>query len=950
MIALRIDHAAGIKYDGMMFIFWFGGCMSHKLRRIFRLVSRVAVVHIFLLTALFLALPVFAASYSHTYPVDKPEVRTLPDGTAVVELDGAIQDTSVVGAPIVPMLTSRLYVPSGEAVDRVEVSFGPLRTLPGTYLLAHGTTPRPTNDPSPPPPEKADPAIYSSDTPYPPTTWRRVSEQTLHGYRLVPTDLYPVRYLPASGIVQYAESVTVTVYASPSKTVDHGRLAPRAGNQDKQSVMDLIDNDETLAAEGEKTSAAPTATDRQYLLVTTAALQSAFAPLVAHRASSAGGGFTTASVTVETIAASQTGRDLPEKIRNYIKDSYANHGTQFVVLGGDADGPQAQQAVPTRGAACFCDDYVPADFYYACLDGTWDNNGNSVFGESTDGVGGGDIDWLAEVAVGRIPADTADEAHNAIAKIIAYETGNNPFRTLLVGEYLDSKPTWGGDRLDYVYEAMSIMPRDTLYDRDHPSHEWPKTTLQSLLSSNSYSMVFHEGHSNTTYNMKMYNADLDAVTNNKYFFVYSAGCYSNSFDNRSPDGYLSTDSIGEDFVVRNQSSAFAYIGNSRLGWYDPNTPKAYSTLVQRRFVEALFQSSIRQIGFALNYARANLDYTTGYYRCTGLGLNIMGDPASSINTCDDNSIIVSIQNPVQKFTVHAGLAMQLRAKITKGCGDSLTNAHVSATFSTGESAVSLYDDGAHQDGAVGDGVYGGTWTPHHIISNMTVTITASKSGYVTGTRAVTGTVTPHPQYSLSFGTYEWISNAGGKTVLTRGNEVFAYVPLGFGFKFYGTTYDNVYVNDNGTLSFINYNVPGDNVNIPYSDSPNGLIAVFWDDLVIPEALSGNVSYKKIGSSPNSYGVFTWENVCPVGSCSDSATFQVVISERTGTITFQYADVSFGNTSYDGGAGATVGIENQRGKEGVQYSYNQAVLNPGQALVFAPWTDSIQAVLQLLLLN
>lgn len=332
----------------------------------------------------------------------------------------------------------------------------------------------------------------------------------------------------------------------------------------------------------------------------------------------------------------------------------------------------------------------------------------------------------------------------------------------------------------------------------------------------------------------------------------------------------------------------------------------------------------------------------------------MGDPATPLNiSCNNQSITVTIQSPAQQFTAGVGVATQLLARITTGCGDILTNAAVRAAFSTGESAVTLYDDGAHQDGASGDGVYGGTWTPRKPAASATITVTASKTGYTAGTSSVSGSVTPPDQYTLSPGTYSWTSDSGATTVLSSGDDVSVSVPLGFGFPFYGTTYDSVYVNSNGFLSFTSSSAYFSNTNIPNSADPNALIAVFWDDLYIDSALSGSITYKKIGTSPDSFGVITWKNIRRYGVSSDTATFQAVISERSGIIKLQYADVSFGDTNYDAGASATVGIEDQDGTEGLQYSYNQAALNPGQALVFTPWTANdpgIQAVLHLLLLN
>ncbi len=592
------------------------------------------------LLALLLCPPaLLAATFTHTYPVGTPSVRMLPDGTAVVDIAGAQQDAKVPGAPLVPMLFSRLHIPDDQVVDSVAVVLNGVQALPGTYTLAHAVSPQPISAPAKQAPEAADQAVYSSNEPYPPQAWRRASDQWLHGWRIVITNFFPVRYYPGSGTLECAASVTVTVQTSDGGAAPADRLPPRPLGNDFDAVRNFIDNDESLPALPDSGSSMQPDSSRQYLLITTEALQSSFASLLAHRASAAGGGFVTYTATVENIVATVAGRDRAERIRNFIIDSYANYGTRFVLLGGHAHGVPTNQAVPTRGCTAtvgaYEDSYIPSDYYYACLDGNWDSNNNNLFGETNDGANGGDIDWLAEVAVGRIPAETAAEIQTAITKIIAYESSStNPYRAFLVGEKLDTTPTWGGDRMDYLYEAMNAMPRDTLYDRDAASNDWPKSTLITTLSSNSYNMVFHLGHSNVDYNMKMDNGDLDTVSNSFYFLVYSQGCYSNSFDRRNttPGSYSATNSMGEDFLVRNAHNAFAYIGNSRYGWYNSgSTVDGSSNWVHRKFVETLFQTNTRRLGQANNESKKALDYTQGVYRWLGFEINLMGDPTTTLN-------------------------------------------------------------------------------------------------------------------------------------------------------------------------------------------------------------------------------------------------------------------------------------------------------------------------------
>ena len=253
---------------------------------------------------------------------------------------------------------------------------------------------------------------------------------------------------------------------------------------------------------------------------------------------------------------------------------YTNYGTQYVVLGGDCEGPSANQIIPTRGChaqvVTYTDAYIPSDLYFGCLDGSWNSDGDELWGEQNDGTNGGDIDWFSEVYIGRIPADNHTEALNHINKIIAFETQSTPTKVLLSGQELDSS-TWGGDRMDWLYSFMGSIPK-TLYDRDWADNNWPKLQLLTYINSNKHYNINYSGHSTIFSDIKLNNNDIYSMTNNKYFFIYSQGCYAGSIDGLNTDNtYKSIDCFGEAVTNGNDDGgAFGYIGSSRYSWYYPD--------------------------------------------------------------------------------------------------------------------------------------------------------------------------------------------------------------------------------------------------------------------------------------------------------------------------------------------------------------------------------------------
>ena len=91
----------------------------------------------------------------------------------------------------------------------------------------------------------------------------------------------------------------------------------------------------------------------------------------------------------------ETGGALPENIRDYIRNRYLNDGIEYVLIGDDdnlikAKYLYAEAAVYNQSV--IVDEKMPSDLYYACLDGTWDYDGDGRYGEPTDGEGGGDVD------------------------------------------------------------------------------------------------------------------------------------------------------------------------------------------------------------------------------------------------------------------------------------------------------------------------------------------------------------------------------------------------------------------------------------------------------------------------------------------------------------------------------------------------------------------------------
>lgn len=147
------------------------------------------------------------------------------------------------------------------------------------------------------------------------------------------------------------------------------------------------------------------------------------------------------------------------------------------------------------------------------------------------------------------------------------------------------------------------------------------------------------------------------------------------------------------------------------------------------------------------------------------------------------------------------------------------------------------------------------------------------------------------------------------------------IPVGFDFKFYGTSYTNFYLSTNGFLSFSALTSSYySNYGIPDSDAPNNIIAPFWDDL--DGRTQGTVHYLR--EADKLIIQFTnWQKYNATGSL----TFQIVLKSND-RIMFYYSNLNATLTS------ATVGIENGAGNDGLQIAYDAAYLANNLAVQIA----------------
>ncbi len=185
---------------------------------------------------------------------------------------------------------------------------------------------------------------------------------------------------------------------------------------------------------------------------------------------------------------------------------------------------------------------------------------------------------------------------------------------------------------------------------------------------------------------------------------------------------------------------------------------------------------------------------------------------------------------------------------------------------------------------------------------------------------------------------------GGTSILSGTDDGTVNVTIPFSFQFYGTGYTNVCVSTNGAAyllsdpslcaginDFANTDLSG---GAPPNDQP--ALLPLWSDLTFQTPGAGSVFYQTLGVAPNRRFIIQWNNAYPQGS-ANGMTFQVILTETTSAIAFQYQTVTIGGGDpANNGALATIGIRNagaQTSGRQLQWAFNAGVLADGVALTF-----------------
>ena len=583
------------------------------------------------------------------------------DCSADSKLVASVQGAEV-GNPNLPWYSVSLLIPQNTEAQDVEFEFSDYVEIEGSHLLYPYQAPRPLSVTEEIPFAKNE-NVYASEEVYPAKYSSDVKTQYLNGYSFAFSGFTPVRYVPATGKLSYAQKVTVRIKYSASR-VDKSKML-NTSPEVKARVERLAQNPESLNLYSQCRDVTPVASQNvtpvasqnvtpvasqnvtpvasqnvtpvasiggyELLVITPEEWVSHFDDYKSHYDAR---GLRTKVVALEDIYASSEGRDEQEQIRTFIAQEYENNGIMMVLLGGDSN------LVPYRGFYCYVmedheDPGLPSDMYYVCLDGTWNDDNDELWGEI------GEDDLLPELAIGRMPFNNETQFNNMMHKTLEYQT--NPvlgeFNDIVLGAEHLGDGYYGSNDLELLigeqnedYYTTIGIPEDYNFHRVYANGAtgWSGTIFRNKINEVGGGYVHHVGHANTDYVAGWYVnttndnsfAQLDGVTHN-YNFFHSHGCICGDF----------TKTCMLERLVNISTGFVAATGNSRYGWYIPwgDGPARH---LHREFIDSYYHDRLPYIGTAFVEMKImTAPYVTdmwgenGALRWNMYCINILGDVA-----------------------------------------------------------------------------------------------------------------------------------------------------------------------------------------------------------------------------------------------------------------------------------------------------------------------------------
>ncbi|MBE9467654.1 MAG: T9SS type A sorting domain-containing protein [Bacteroidetes bacterium] len=556
-----------------------------------------------------------------------------------------------IGEPDIPSKIIRVFVPLNAKFENINLSINNSYIFSDNVIIEPRQKEITTNQ---------NPAdinyIYPSDKyfskkSFPDNTVKFLSEEIYRGYKMFVFSVCPFNYNTKNKNLTFFSNISFNIEYSFTKAKTN---IVNNNNVYCNFVKSLCVNNKDINFHNAKND-----DNIKYLLITNENMKEEFDKLVLWKNKC---GVKAKLITVEEIKNQYTEATIQEKIKKCIYDYYTSDQIIYVALCGDDTviPDQNVYGAVIDNSISEIDPSMPADYFYACFDNTfnWNKNNNETVGEIDD-----DVDLAPEVFLSRISVNTPEQANIYINKLIKYETNpriddfgekflmtGNPLADANIHDettksnFLEQKyilKNWNNDNkvIDWLTSGKSCFNNQT------STLEANCTNLINTLNKG-YGMVHMATHGMQdfwAFEGAYFTADLAAnLNNNAQGVIVTIACLSNAFDTdcQVTQGMDNETCLSEAFLRNPNGGSVAYLGCSREGWGISNSyniggsfkvdAEFYANLYNPEFAEGAYKFAVlAQISKAV-LANANQDNNTD--RWLTFGINPMGDPEMDIYT------------------------------------------------------------------------------------------------------------------------------------------------------------------------------------------------------------------------------------------------------------------------------------------------------------------------------
>lgn len=465
-----------------------------------------------------LTIPFYFPSYSLTNK-DAREILTM-------ESFGHLHNP---GEPLLPMRIFSIALPPNAIPIGLTYDIIQTETVDHPVCLVPYVSPQPYGKA-----EEIKSVSYDDETFFPEQTVTVKQRSYYHSLNLVDIAICPFTYHPKSQTLSFHSSLEVTIEYQFSSALNEKR------SMISEHLTHFADN---VVYNYEQVTTWYVVDDSMnqglydFVIITLESLTDAIQELVSWEGEK---GRTVSVVTLTWIEEHYDGYDVPEKIRNFLREKYptTEWGIKDLLIVGHWDDIPMRKTVQKMG---FDDEEcAETDFYYAELSlpdtESWDTDGDHRYGESRDS-----IDFFGEIAVGRIPWSEPDIVEHICHKSVSYEQNTDPaFRNniLLLANFVDDN-TDGAVFMEYCVDAdlhpwMESWMKTRLYERESSymyDYVLNHRNVVDVWSQGTYGIVSWHSHGGPYGSGGFISVDDCQYLNDEYPAIISAASCSNSDTN-----------------------------------------------------------------------------------------------------------------------------------------------------------------------------------------------------------------------------------------------------------------------------------------------------------------------------------------------------------------------------------------------------------------------------------